>query len=80
MLCIAEKAGMKIHKDHGEVDGYLHLPSLDPDSLRKESAEERVASLDYALNGRMRDIVRWLRKLGLSEKAVPSSNRSSDSV
>lgn len=80
MLCIAEKAGMKIHKDHGEVDGYLHLPSPDPESFRKESAEERVASLDYALNGRMRDAVRWLRKLGLTDKATPSSNRSSDPV
>lgn len=78
MLCIAEKAGMKIHKDHGEVDGYLHLPSPDSESLRKEQAEERAASLDYALNGRMRDVVRWLRKLVLTDKTVSPSNSSSD--
>ncbi len=63
MLCIAEKAGMKIHKDHGEVDGYLHLPGPDSESVRQEQAEERVASLDYALNGRIRHAVSWLRKL-----------------
>ena len=74
MLCIAEKAGMKIHKDHGEVDGYLHLPGPDSESFRREHAEEKAASLDYALNGRMRNAVRWLRNLVSPEKGVKSSN------
>ena len=74
MLCIAEKAGMKIHKDHGEVDGYLHLPGPDSESFRQEHAEEKAASLDYALNGRMRNAVRWLRNLVSPEKVVKSSN------
>ncbi len=69
MLCIAEKAGMQIHKDHGEVDGYLHLPAPDSESVRQEQAEERVASLDYALNGRIRHAVGWLRDLVWQETA-----------
>ncbi len=73
MLCIAEKAGMKIHKNHGEVDGYLHLPAPDTESLRQEHAEERVALLDYALDGRMRNAVRWLRNLVLPEKTDSAS-------
>lgn len=44
MLCIAEKAGMDIHKDRGEVDGYLRLPSSDRESLRQEHAKERATS------------------------------------
>ena len=44
MICIAEKAGMEIHKDHGEVDGYLKLPHPDTDSIRQENAEERIIS------------------------------------
>lgn len=70
MLCIAEKAGMQIHKDHGEVDGYLHLPEPDSESVRQEQAEERVASLDYALNGRIRHAVGWLRNLVRQETAT----------
>ena len=70
MLCIAEKAGMQIHKDHGEVDGYLRLPEPDSESVRQEQAEERVASLDYALNGRIRHAVGWLRNLVRQETAT----------
>ncbi len=68
MICIAEKAGMEIHKDHGEVDGYLKLPHPDTDSIRQESAEERAAILDYALNGKMKEAVKWLKRIISPEK------------
>ncbi len=76
MLCIAEKVGMRIHKDHGEVDGCLHLHAPDTESLRQEHAKERAASLDYALDGRMRNAVRWLRNLVLLEKTDSAPDRS----
>ncbi|MBS1171129.1 MAG: Acetyltransferase family protein [Burkholderiaceae bacterium] len=63
MLCIAKKAGMQIHRDHGEVDGYLKLPLGDKDSRRHETVEERAATLNYILGGKFKGSIDWLRKL-----------------
>ena len=52
MLCIAEKAGMKIHKDQGEVDGYLHLPGSGSRSLCAGNAEERTVSVECTWKGK----------------------------
>ncbi len=76
MICIAEKAGMEIHKDHGEVDGYLKLPHPDTDSFRQENAEERAAMLDYALNGKMKEAVKWLKRIIAPEKNDSSTGSS----
>jgi GNAT superfamily N-acetyltransferase len=49
MMHIAVKAGMSIHRDHGEVDAYLKLPPADPASVLREAFDEQVAHLDYTL-------------------------------
>jgi GNAT superfamily N-acetyltransferase len=61
MLCIAKKAGMEIHRDHGEVDGYLKLPDPNSATLLHEAVEERAASVDYALNQKFQRVVHWVR-------------------
>ena len=55
--------GAQLHEQLGGVD-----------DVNAEHAEEKAASLDYALNGRMRNAVRWLRNLVSPEKVVKSSN------
>ena len=61
MLCIAHKAGMEIHRDHGEVDGYLKLPAGDLDSRRYEAVEERAATVNIALDWKFKNLIDWLR-------------------
>lgn len=61
MLCIAKKAGMEIHRDHGEVDGYLKLPAGDRDSRLYEAVEEQAATVNYALNWKFENLIDWLR-------------------
>ncbi len=63
MLCIAKKAGMEIHRDHGEVDGYLKLPDPNRATILHEAVEERAATLNYVLDGKFKVSVDWLRKL-----------------
>lgn len=63
MLCIAHKAGMEIHRDHGEVDGYLKLPDPNRATLLHEAVEERAATLNYALNGKFKVSIDWFRNL-----------------
>ena len=63
MLRIAKNAGMEIHRDHGEVDGYLKLPQGDRDSLRHEAVEERAATLNYVLGCKFKGSIDWVRNL-----------------
>ena len=49
MIHIAKKAGMQIHREHGEADAYLKLPPASPATVLQEAMEEQVASLDYTL-------------------------------
>jgi len=70
MLCIAMKAGMAIHREQGEVDGYLKLPHADRDSHRLEAIEEQAANLNFVLNGKLQSVIDWLRK-----KLLPKPKR-----
>lgn len=63
MIHIAKKAGMAIHRDHGEADAYLKLLPASPGTVFKEAVEEQVASLDYALKANTRAAVKWLANL-----------------
>lgn len=63
MIHIAKKAGMEIHRDHGEADAYLKLLPASPGTVFKEAVEEQVASLDYALKANTRAAVKWLANL-----------------
>ena len=62
MICIAEKAGMIIHRDSGEIDGYLKLPEGDTISRHHEALEEKVATVNIALDGQFKNLIDWLRK------------------
>ncbi|NMM37495.1 MAG: GNAT family N-acetyltransferase [Glaciimonas sp.] len=63
MIHIAKKAGMEIHRDHGEADAYLKLLPASPGTVFKEAVEEQVASFDYALKANTRAAVKWLANL-----------------
>lgn len=63
MMHIATKAGMQVHRDHGEADAYLKLPPADPASVLREAVEEQVASLDYAVKSGTHAVGQWLRHL-----------------
>lgn len=63
MIHIARKAGMEIHRDHGEADAYLKLLPASPGTVFKEAVEEQVASFDYALKANTRAAVKWLGNL-----------------
>ncbi len=54
MMHIAKKAGMEIHRDHGEADAYLKLPPASATTVLREAVEEQVASLDYTLKANAR--------------------------
>lgn len=54
MMHIAKKAGMEIHRDHGEADAYLKLPPASPGTVLREAVEEQVASLDYTMKAQAR--------------------------
>jgi GNAT superfamily N-acetyltransferase len=49
MIHIAKKAGMEIHRAHGEADAYLKLLPANPASVLQEAVEEQAASLDYTI-------------------------------
>ncbi|MEO6354889.1 MAG: GNAT family N-acetyltransferase [Burkholderiaceae bacterium] len=63
MIHIAKKAGMEIHRDHGEADAYLKLLPASPGTVFREAVEEQVASFDYALKANTRAAVKWLENL-----------------
>lgn len=63
MMHIAIKAGMEIHRDHGEADAYLKLPPANPASVLQEVFEEQVASLDYTLKANTRTLDRFIKHL-----------------
>ena len=60
MIHIAKKAGMEIHRLHGEADAYLKLRPANPASVMQEAVEEQVASFDYALKANTRAAAKWL--------------------
>lgn len=63
MMHIAKKAGMEIHRDHGEADAYLKLSPANPASMLQEAVEEQVASLDYTLKANTRAAKKLLRNI-----------------
>ena len=63
MIHIAKKAGMEIHRDHGETDAYLRLLPANPGSVMREAVEEQVATFDYALKANAAAASRWLGNL-----------------
>lgn len=63
MIHIAKKAGMEIHRDHGETDAYLKLLPANPGSVMQEAVEEQVATFDYALKANAAAATRWLGHL-----------------
>lgn len=63
MMHIARKAGMEIHRDHGEADAYLRLPPADARSVLQEAVDEQVAMLDYTLKSNNRILGRWMEQL-----------------
>jgi RimJ/RimL family protein N-acetyltransferase len=60
MMHIAKKAGMEIHRLHGEADACLKLQPANPASVMREAVEEQVASLDYAFKANVRAATKWL--------------------
>lgn len=63
MIHIATRAGMTIHRDHGEADAYLKLPPADPASLLQEVFDEQAASLDYTLKANTRALGKFIKDL-----------------
>ncbi|HCY63511.1 MAG TPA: histone acetyltransferase [Oxalobacteraceae bacterium] len=61
MMHIAIKAGMSIHRDHGEADAYLKLPPADPASVLREAFDEQVANLDYTLKANTHALGKFIR-------------------
>jgi RimJ/RimL family protein N-acetyltransferase len=63
MMHIAKKAGMEIHRDHGEADAYLKLRPASPATVLQEAVEEQVASLDYTIKANTRAAVKLLNSI-----------------
>lgn len=63
MTHIARKAGMQIHRAHGEADAYLKLVPANPGSMLQEAMDQQVASLDYVIRANTRAAANWLAKL-----------------
>ena len=63
MIHIAKKAGMDIHRSHGEADAYLKLSPANPATMLQEAIEQQVASLDYVIRSNTRAATRWLSHL-----------------
>lgn len=61
ILHIAAKAGMSIHRDHGEADAYLKLPPADPASVLREAFDEQVANFDYTLKSNTRALGKLIK-------------------
>jgi len=60
IIHIARKAGMQIHRAHGEADACLKLLPADSCSIVHEAVEEQVAALDYTIRAGTRSAVKWL--------------------
>jgi GNAT superfamily N-acetyltransferase len=71
MMHIAKKAGMEIHRDHGEADAYLKLPPANPGSMLQEALDEQFATLDYTLKANKRIASKWLDRLLGRKKTGP---------
>ncbi len=63
MIHIARKAGMQIHRTHGEADAYLKLAPANPGSMLQEAVEQQVAVLDYTIRSNTRAAAAWLAEL-----------------
>jgi GNAT superfamily N-acetyltransferase len=63
MMHIAKKAGMEIHRDHGEADAYLKLPAPSPVTVLQEAMGEQLATIDYALKANTRAVAKLLDRL-----------------
>nr|WP_148415641.1 GNAT family N-acetyltransferase [Noviherbaspirillum massiliense] len=63
MIHIAKKAGMEIHRMHGEADAYLKLVPADPSSMLQEAVAEQIAMFDYSFKKRARAAMKLIRKL-----------------
>jgi ribosomal protein S18 acetylase RimI-like enzyme len=59
MIHIARKAGMQIHREHGEADAYLRLLPANPASMLAEALEEQFATIDYTLKANTRAAVKF---------------------
>jgi GNAT superfamily N-acetyltransferase len=68
MIHIAKKAGMEIHRLHGEADAFLKLHPANPASVMREAVEEQVASFDYALKANARVATKWLEIMSSSTR------------
>lgn len=60
VIHIARKAGMQIHRAHGEADACLKIRPADSSSLLQEAVEEQVAALDYNIRASTHTAVKWL--------------------
>lgn len=54
IMHIAKKAGMEVHREHGESEAYLRLLPPSPGSVLKEALEEQIAYFDYAMKAQAR--------------------------
>lgn len=61
MLHIAQRAGMEINYDCGEVDGYLWLPDPNPAISHQETVEEGAALIDCRPKLGFRRMADWRR-------------------
>ncbi|TCS37759.1 acetyltransferase (GNAT) family protein [Paucimonas lemoignei] len=61
ILHIAAKAGMSIHREHGEAEAYLKLPPADTASMFREVLDEQVANLDYTLKANTRAFGKFIK-------------------
>lgn len=68
MIHIAKKAGMEIHRLHGEADAYLKLRPANPASVMREAVEEQVASFDYAFKANSRAASKWFEIMASRSK------------
>ncbi len=63
MMHIAAKAGMEIHRDHGEAEALLKLPPANPASILREVLDEQVASIDLTVKTKTRAIGKFFKNL-----------------
>jgi GNAT superfamily N-acetyltransferase len=54
MIHIAQKAGMRTVRDHGETDAYLKLEPASGLSVLSEAVDEQIASFDYNIKANVR--------------------------
>ncbi|MES2831912.1 MAG: GNAT family N-acetyltransferase [Pseudomonadota bacterium] len=63
VIHIARKAGMQIHRAHGEAEACLKIRPADSCSLMQEAVEEQVAALDYTIRASTHTAVKWLAQI-----------------